>query len=76
MSCLFHWLQDILQRLIIVIILCSFRYKQVGSSYGKLSGHDRSKYEKLNCNKVASGSNPSCDDVSFNYDTVQLLVRF
>eukprot|EP01038_Epipyxis_sp_PR26KG_P010548 gene10548-14170_t len=35
---------------------------KVGKSYGTLNGPDRDKYEQLNCNSVAQGKNPSCDD--------------
>lgn len=35
----------------------------VGKSYGKLDGKQREKYEQLNCNAVAKGQNPSCNDV-------------
>jgi len=38
---------------------------KVGSSYGTLNSQEREKYEQLNCNSVAQGSNPSCDDVSY-----------
>jgi len=37
---------------------------KVGKSYGTLGGKDREKYENKNCNAVAKGVNPSCDDVS------------
>lgn len=37
---------------------------KVGKSYGLLKGKDREKFEKFNCNNVAKGQNPSCDDVS------------
>ena len=36
---------------------------QVGKSYGNLGSKDREKYEIKNCNAVAKGVNPSCDDV-------------
>jgi hypothetical protein len=35
---------------------------KVGKSYGTLKGPQREKYEKLNCNTVSKGQNPSCDD--------------
>jgi len=35
---------------------------KVGKSYGLLKGKDREKFEKFNCNNVAKGQNPSCDD--------------
>lgn len=35
---------------------------KVGKSYGSLNSPDRNKYEQLNCNAVAKGKNPSCDD--------------
>jgi len=37
---------------------------KVGTSYGKLNGPERDKYEQLGCNSVANGNNPSCDHVS------------
>lgn len=33
----------------------------VGKSYGNLQANDRNKYERLNCNAVSFGKNPSCD---------------
>ena len=36
----------------------------MGKSYGRLQSKDRQKFENLNCNNVAAGKNPSCDDVS------------
>ena len=36
---------------------------KVGKSYGTLGSKDREKYENKNCNAVAKGVNPSCDDV-------------
>ncbi len=36
---------------------------KVGKSYGNLGSKDREKYENKNCNAVAKGVNPSCDDV-------------
>lgn len=35
---------------------------KVGKSYGTLNGPQRDKYEQLNCNAVAQGQNPACDD--------------
>lgn len=35
---------------------------QVGKSYGTLNARQRDRYEQLNCNAVAKGENPSCDD--------------
>ena len=36
---------------------------KIGKSYGQLDGPSRNRYEQLNCNTVASGTNPSCNDV-------------
>ena len=36
---------------------------KVGKSYGKLAASERAKYEQLQCNTVAQGTNPSCDDI-------------
>ena len=33
----------------------------VGKSYGNLQSNDRNKYERLNCNAVSFGTNPSCE---------------
>lgn len=35
---------------------------KVGKSWGKLTTADRLRYERLNCNSVASNTNPSCAD--------------
>lgn len=35
---------------------------KVGKSYGKLGPKDQNQYEKWNCNAVAKGMNPSCND--------------
>lgn len=45
---------------------------QVGKSYGKLNSRDREKYEQLNCNAVAKGDNPSCNDVRTFFDLSSL----
>lgn len=37
---------------------------KVGKSYGNLDAKAREKYEQFNCNAVALGKNPSCNDVS------------
>jgi hypothetical protein len=34
----------------------------VGKSWGSLKKSDQQKFDKLNCNAVNSGKNPSCDD--------------
>ncbi len=34
----------------------------VGKSWGTLKKNDQHKFDKLNCNAVNSGKNPSCDD--------------
>ena len=39
----------------------------VGKSYGNLQSKDRDKYDRLNCNAVAKGNNPTCDDTFGDY---------
>ena len=45
---------------------------QVGKSYGKLNAKERDQYEQWNCNSVAEGRNPSCDDVGSSIVVVVL----